>query len=79
MDVPRKPLAKSEGRKALRSGVVIHWRRTPDLDDWTAFIVNGGRSTRLILADHTSERRVKALLSRLDGLPKREIRRLAKA
>jgi hypothetical protein len=78
MDVPRKPLAKSEGRKELRCGIVIHWRGTRNLDDWTAFIVNGGRSRRLILADHTSERRVTALLSRLEGLPKREIRRLAK-
>ena len=79
MDVPRKPLAKSEGRKELRCGVVICWRGTRNLDDWTAFIVNGGRSQRLILADHTSERRVMALLRRLEGLPKREIRRLAKA
>jgi hypothetical protein len=79
MDAPRKPLAKSEGRKELFCGVVIYWRGTRNLDDWTAFIVNGGRSQRLILADHTSERRVTALLRRLEGLPKREIRRLAKA
>ncbi|MBI1893751.1 MAG: hypothetical protein HYS14_06535 [Candidatus Rokubacteria bacterium] len=79
MDVPRKPLAKSEGRKQLRSGVVIQWRGTPHLDDWVAFIVNGGRSKRLILADHTSERRVKVLLRRLEGLPRREIKRLAKS
>src|SRR5262249_57917675 len=55
MDVPRKPLAKVEGRKKLKaSGLVIQWRGTPNLDDWVAFIVNGTKSRRLILADHTS-------------------------
>jgi hypothetical protein len=79
MDVPRKPLAKSEGRKKLRaSGLVIQWRGTPNLDDWVAFIANGTRSKRLILADHTSERRVKQLLGRIEALPKREIEKLAK-
>lgn len=79
MDVPRKPLAKSEGRKKLRtSGLVIQWRGTPNLDDWVAFIANGTRSKRLILADHTSERRVKLLLGRIEGLPKREVEKLAK-
>lgn len=79
MDVPRKPLAKSEGRKKLRtSGLVIQWRGTANLDDWVAFIVNGTRSKRLILADHTSERRVKMLLSRIESMPKREIELLAK-
>ena len=43
-----------------------------------AIIVNGTRSKRLILADHTSERRLKLLLSRIEALPKREIERLAK-
>lgn len=34
MDVLRKPLAKSEGRKRLKpSGLVVHWRGTPVLDD----------------------------------------------
>lgn len=79
MDVSRKPLAKSEGRKKLRaSGLVIQWRGTPGLDDWVAFIVSGVRPKRLILADQTSERRVKALLSRIEGLSKRDIARLAK-
>ena len=78
MDVPRKPLAKSEGRKELKvSGLVIQWRGTSNLDDWVAFIVNGTRSKRLILADHTSERRLKMLLSRLESMPKREIERIA--
>jgi hypothetical protein len=79
MDVPRKPLAKVEGRKKLKaSGLVIQWRGTPNLDDWVAFIVNGTRSRRLILADHTSERRVKHLLARIEPMPKREVEKLAK-
>jgi hypothetical protein len=79
MDVPRKPLAKVEGRKKLKaSGLVIQWRGTPNLDDWVAFIVNGTKSRRLILADHTSERRVKQLLTRIEPLPKREVEKLAK-
>jgi hypothetical protein len=79
MDVPRKPLAKVEGRKKLKtSGLVIQWRGTPNLDDWVAFIVNGTRSRRLILADHTSERRVKQILARIEPLPKREVEKLAK-
>ena len=79
MEVPRRPLAKSEGRRRLRSGVVIHWRGTPTLDDWAAFIMIGGRSKRSILADHTSERRLNGLLGRLEDLPKREIEQLAKS
>ena len=79
MDVPRKPLAKVEGRKKLKaSGLVIQWRGTPNLDDWVAFIVNGTKSRRLILADHTSERRVKQLLARIEPMPKREVEKLAK-
>ncbi|MGH7320042.1 MAG: hypothetical protein ACRELA_10525 [Candidatus Rokuibacteriota bacterium] len=79
MDLPRKPLAKSEGRKKLtESGLVIQWRGTPGLDDWMALIEGGARPKRLILADRTSERNVRALLRRLDRLPKREIARLAK-
>jgi hypothetical protein len=79
MEVPRKPLAKLEGRRTLKaSGLAIQWRGTRGMDDWVAFIVNGTRSKRLILADRTSERRVKGLLGRIEGLSKREIERLAK-
>jgi len=79
MEASRKPLAKVEGKKKLRiSGLQIQWRGTPNLDDWVAFIVNGTRSRRLILADRTSERRVKSLLTRIEGLSKKEIERLAK-
>src|SRR2546426_2324576 len=66
MEGSRKPLAKVEGRRRLRlSGVTVAWRGTPNLDDWVAYIVNGTRSKKLILADHASERKVKTLLSRL--------------
>jgi hypothetical protein len=79
MEASRKPLAKIEGRKRMRlSGVTVAWRGTPSLDDWVAYIVNGTRSRKLILADHTSERRVKALLVRIQGLSKREVEKLAK-
>ena len=76
----RKPLAKVEGRRRLRlSGVTVAWRGTPNLDDWVAYIVNGTRSKKLILADHSSERKVKSLLSRLQTLPRKDIEKLAKS
>jgi hypothetical protein len=76
----KKPLAKVEGRRRLRfSGVTVAWRGTPNLDDWVAYIVNGTRSKKLILADHSSERKVKSLLSRLQTLPRRDIEKLAKS
>jgi len=79
MEPTRKPLAKVEGRKRLRlSGLTVAWRGTPQLDDWVAYIVNGTNSKKLILADHSSERRVKALLSRIQALSKKEVERLAK-
>ena len=75
----RKPLAKVEGRRRLRlSGVTVAYRGTPNLDDWVAYIVDGSRSKKLILADHSSERKVKSLLSRLQTLPRKEIEKLAK-
>ena len=79
MSVPRKPLAKAEGRKRLKpSGLLIQWRGTPALDDWAVFIARRTRQRRLIPADQTSERRAKALLVRLEGLSKREVERMAK-
>ena len=76
----RKPLAKVEGRRRLRmSGVTVAWRGTPNLDDWVAYIVNGTRSKKLILADHSSERKVKSLLSRLQTQPRKEIEKQAKS
>jgi hypothetical protein len=79
MEGSRKPLAKVEGRRKMRlSGVTIAWRGTPGLDDWVAYIANGTRSKKLILADHTAERKVKGLLSRLQTLSKKEIKKLAK-
>ena len=80
MDASRKPLAKVEGRRRMRlSGVTVAWRGTPNLDDWVAYIVDGTRSKKLILADHASERKVKGLISRLQTLPKKEIEKLAKS
>jgi hypothetical protein len=74
----RKPLAKVEGRRRLRaSGVTVAWRGTRETDDWVAYIVNGTRSPKLILADHSSERRVKTLLARLQTLSRKEIEKLA--
>ena len=79
MDGSRKPLAKVEGRRRMRqSGVTVAWRGTPNLDDWVAYIANGTKSRKLILADHSSERKVKTLLSRLQALSRKEIEKLAK-
>jgi hypothetical protein len=79
MEGNRKPLAKVEGRRKMRlSGVTVAWRGTPSLDDWVAYIANGTRSKKLILADHSSERKVKGLLSRLQTMSKKEIEKLAK-
>ncbi len=84
MEPFRKPLAKVEGRKRLKlSGLTITWRGTPNLDDWVAYIQNDSRQTGVkskkpILADHVSERKVKALLARLRAMSRREIEKLAK-
>lgn len=75
----RKPLAKVEGRRRMRlSGVTVAYRGTPNLDDWVAYIANGSRSKKLILADHASERKVKSLLTRLQSMSRKEIEKLAK-
>ena len=80
MEGSRKPLAKVEGRRRMRlSGVTVAWRGTPNLDDWVAYIVNGTRSKKLILADHSSERKVKSMLARLQTLSKKEIEKIAKS
>ena len=79
MEGSRKPLAKVEGRKRMRlSRLTVAWRGTPNMDDWVAYIVNGTTSKKLILADHASERRVKLLLARIQGLKKKEVEKLAK-
>jgi len=78
MEASRKPLAKVEGRRRLRlSGLTIAWRGTPSLDDWVAYIVRT-KSKKFLLADHASERTVKALLSRLQTMSKKEVEKLAK-
>jgi hypothetical protein len=79
METERKPLAKIEGKKRMsRSRLTIAWRGTPNLDDWVAYIVADRRSRKLILADRVSERKVRALLGRIQGLPRKEIEKLAK-
>ncbi len=79
MEASRKPLAKVEGRRRMRqSGLTIAWRGTPSLDDWVAYIVNGTKSKKLILADDVSERKLKSMLSRLQTMSKKEIEMLAK-
>ncbi|OGL17333.1 MAG: hypothetical protein A3G97_14835 [Candidatus Rokubacteria bacterium RIFCSPLOWO2_12_FULL_69_21] len=78
MEASRKPLAKIEGRRRLRlSGLTIAWRGTPNLDDWVAYIVNGTKSKKLILADHVSERKVKGLLGRIQAMRKKDVEKLA--
>jgi hypothetical protein len=78
MDASRKPLAKVEGRRRMPlSGLTIAWRGTPSVDDWVAYIVKT-KSKRFILAEHASERKVKALLSRLRTMSKKEVEQLAK-
>ena len=63
MDSRRKPLAKLEGRQKMRqSGIVITWRGTPGLDDWVAYIPQGG--THSILARDVSEKKVRALVAK---------------
>ena len=79
MEASRKPLAKIEGRRRLRlSGLTIAWRGTPNLDDWVAYIVNGTKSKKLILADHVSERKMKVLLGRIQAMRKKEVEKFAK-
>ncbi len=79
MEASRKPLAKLEGRKRMRlSGLTVAWRGTPSLDDWVAYITTGTKSRKLILADHSSERRVKGLLARIQSMTKKEVEKLAK-
>ena len=79
MDASRKPLAKVEGRRRMRlSGITVVFRGTPNLDDWVDYIANGTKSRKMILADHTSERKVKTLVSRCQTLSRKEIEKLAK-
>jgi hypothetical protein len=79
MEASRKPLAKIEGRRRLRlSGLTVAWRGTPNLDDWVAYIVNGTKSKKLILADRVSERKFKSLLGRIQAMRKKEVEKLAK-
>lgn len=78
MELPRKPLAKIEGRRRMpRSRLTIAWRGTPNLDDWVAYI-DRAQLKKVILVDHGSERKVKTLLARLRTMTRREIEKLAR-
>jgi hypothetical protein len=60
------------------SGLTIAWRGTPNLDDWVAYIATTTKSKKLILADQVSERKVRALLSRVGSLSRRQIGKVAR-
>ena len=60
------------------SGLTIVWRGTREMDDWVAYIHNGVKSRKVILADHSSERKVRALLTSLPTMSRRQIEKLAK-
>ncbi len=79
MEASRKALAKVEGRRRIGlSGLTIAWRGTPSLDDWVAYIANGTKTNKIILAEGASERKVRTMLSRLQMMSKMEIEKLAK-
>ena len=60
------------------SGLTVAWRGTPSLDDWVAYIVTGTKSKKLILADQTSEGKVKGILARIQGMSKGQVEKPAK-
>lgn len=79
MEVPRKPLAKSEGRKRMQvSGLTVAWRGTRSLKDWVAYVEDGSEQGRLVLADQVSERTVKSLLARIQNLSREELQALGR-
>jgi hypothetical protein len=74
MDVPRKPLAKIEGRKRMQaSGLTVAWHGTRSLKDWVAYLENGSEQGHLVLADQVSERSVKSLLARIQNLTRDDL------
>ena len=69
MKARRKPLAKIEGRKRMQqSGLTVAWHGTRSRKDWAAYLENGSEEGRLVLAEQVSERAVKSLLARIQGL-----------
>ena len=74
MEAPRKPLAKIEGRKRMQaSGLTVAWHGTRSLKDWAAYVENGSKQGRLVLADQVSERAVKSLLARIQTLSRDDL------
>lgn len=78
MEITRKPLAKIEGRKRMQvSGLTVAWQGTRSLNDWMAYVENGSANGHLILVEKASERKVKGVLARIQGLSKEELERMA--
>lgn len=79
MEVTRKPLAKIEGRKRMQvSGLTVAWQGTRSLKDWEAFVEDGAERGRLVLARQVSERALKSLLARIQGLSRDELQAMAR-
>jgi hypothetical protein len=79
MEVTRKPLAKIEGRKRMQvSGLTVAWQGTRSLKDWEAFVEDGTEHGRLVLARQVSERALKSLLARIQGLSRDELQAMAR-
>jgi hypothetical protein len=79
MEVSRKPLAKSEGRKRMQaSGLTVAWRGTRSLKDWVAYVEDGSEQGRLVLAQQVSERTVKSLLARIQNLSREELQAMGR-
>lgn len=79
MEVSRKPLAKSEGRKRMQvSGLTVAWRGTRSLKDWVAYVEDGTEQGHLILAQQVSERTVKSLLGRIQNLSREELQAMGR-
>ena len=78
MEAHRKPPVKVEGRRRLRlSGLTVAGRGTRNLDDWVAYIVTS-KSSKLILANRASAQKVQILVSRVQGVLKRQVEKPAK-
>ena len=79
MEVTRKPLAKTEGRKRMQaSGLTVSWYGTRSLKDWVAYLEDASDDGRLVLAQQVSERSVKSLLARIQTLSRDDLRAMGR-
>ena len=79
MEVTRKPLAKTEGRKRMQaSGLTVTWHGTRSLNNWVAYLEDGRDDGRLVLAHQVSERAVKSLLARIQTLSRDDLRAMGR-